>query len=93
METLTLELTKDRLNKVEAKLRSYGLDSLDIVELELFVEMIFQTRIPELVVAKDSGWIKVRGKHYCEECHRCGDNDELILGDGTVITEDEEDWQ
>lgn len=48
METLTLELTKDRLNKVEAKLRSYGLDSLDIVELELFVEMIFQTRIPEL---------------------------------------------
>lgn len=45
------------------------------------------------VVAKDSGWIKVRGKHYCEECHRYGDNDELILGDGTVITEDEEDWQ
>ena len=40
METLTLELTKSRLDKIEAKLRSYGLDSLDI--------MIFQTRIPEL---------------------------------------------
>lgn len=48
METLTLELTKSRLDKIEAKLRSYGLDSLDIIELELFVEMIFQTRIPEL---------------------------------------------
>ena len=44
-------------------------------------------------VEKDSGWIEVRGKHYCEECHRYGDNDELILGDGMVITEDEEDWQ
>ncbi len=39
------------------------------------------------------GWIEVRGKHYCEECHHYGDNDELILGDGTVITVDEEDWQ
>lgn len=46
-----------------------------------------------MVVAKDSGWIKVRGRHYCEECHRYGDDDELILEDGTVITEDEEDWQ
>lgn len=44
-------------------------------------------------IAKDCGWIEVRGKHYCEECHHYGDNDELILGDGTVITEDEEDWQ
>lgn len=46
-----------------------------------------------LDIAKDCGWIEVRGKHYCEDCHRYGDNDELILGDGMVITEDEEDWQ
>lgn len=44
-------------------------------------------------ISKDCGWIEVRGKHYCEECHHYGDNDELILGDGTVITVDEEDWQ
>lgn len=43
-------------------------------------------------VARDSGWIKVRGRHYCEECHHHGDNDELILGDGTVIQPDEADW-
>ena len=30
---------------------------------------------------------------YCGKCHHYGDNDELILGDGTVITVDEEDWQ
>lgn len=48
METLTLEITKDCLDKIEAKLRDYGLDSLDIVELELFVEKIFQVKIPEL---------------------------------------------
>lgn len=43
-------------------------------------------------VARDSGWIKVRDRHYCEECHHHGDNDELILGDGTVIQPDEADW-
>lgn len=43
-------------------------------------------------VAKDSGWIKVGEKHFCEDCHRYGDNDELILGDGTVIQPEECDY-
>lgn len=42
--------------------------------------------------AKDCGWIEVRGKHYCDDCYCYGDDNELILGDGTVINEDEEDW-
>lgn len=44
-------------------------------------------------LAEDAGWLVIRGKHYCEDCHHYGDNNELILGDGTVISEDEPDWK
>ena len=43
--------------------------------------------------AIDCDWIKVRGKHYCEKCYRYGDDNELILADGVVITQDDIDWQ
>ena len=43
-------------------------------------------------VAKDGDWLSIRGKHYCPDCHRYDDNDSLVLGDGTVITAEEEDW-
>lgn len=43
--------------------------------------------------AVDCGWIKVREKHYCEKCHHYGDSNELILADGVVIPEDDNDWQ
>ena len=44
-------------------------------------------------VAVDCGWIKVREKHYCEKCHHYGDNNELILADGVIIPEEDDDWQ
>ena len=43
-------------------------------------------------VAIESGWMKVRDKHYCEDCHHYGDDNELVLGDVTVIQQDEDDW-
>ena len=42
-------------------------------------------------MARESGWMKVRDKHYCEDCHHYGDDNELVLGDGTVIQQDEDD--
>ena len=44
-------------------------------------------------VAIDSDWKKFRGKHYCPDCYRYGDNDELILRDGVVIMPEEDDWE
>ena len=43
--------------------------------------------------AIDCDWIKVRGKHYCEKCYHYGDNNELILADGVIIPEEDDDWQ
>jgi len=43
-------------------------------------------------LAKDSDWITARGKHYCPDCYHYGDNDELILADGTVIQFEDDDW-
>lgn len=43
-------------------------------------------------VAQQSGWLVIKGKHYCEDCYHYGDNNELILGDGTIIPEDDPDW-
>lgn len=43
-------------------------------------------------IALDSEWIKVRDKHYCENCYKYGDNDELILADGVVIEYGNVDW-
>lgn len=44
-------------------------------------------------MALSSEWISVRGKHYCDKCYKYGDNDELILGDGTIIEADDVEWQ
>lgn len=43
-------------------------------------------------VAKDGDWLKIRGKHYCPDCHHYDDDNNLILGDGTIISQAEDDW-
>ena len=50
---------------------------------------------PEYIeeTAIDSGWKKLRGKHYCPDCYQYGDNDELILADSVVIMPEEDDWE
>lgn len=44
-------------------------------------------------VAENADFITVRGKDYCPKCYHYGDDNELVLSDGTVIKQDEEDWQ
>lgn len=43
-------------------------------------------------VAVGGEWMCIRGKHFCPDCHHRDDNDNLVLGDGTVITQEEDDW-
>lgn len=43
-------------------------------------------------VAEDSDWKIYGDKHYCPDCYRYGDNDDLIFADGTVIHSYEDDW-
>lgn len=44
-------------------------------------------------VADDSDWKMARGMHFCPDCYRYGDNDDLIFKDGTVIHSYEDDWE
>lgn len=43
-------------------------------------------------VAAGNDWMSIRGKHFCSDCHHYDDDDNLVLGDGTIIKQDEEDW-
>lgn len=43
-------------------------------------------------VAVEGDWMCIRGKHFCPDCHHYDDDDNLVLGDGTIIKHDEEDY-
>lgn len=63
-------------------------------ELEDEVEeyaWMYDERVAE-EVAVEGDWMSIREKHFCPDCHHYDDDDNLVLGDGTIIKQDEEDW-